>query len=313
MRLRQPPIPRPLPTTRARLAAAPQAKARPLRPQPGSPWRTHVHTNLGGGTQSSKAGYDGYSINNQSVTLGLDHSWERLRLGAAANLGQVEQNYDSYNGKSDSDIWQLGLYASTRYQNLLAGLDLSVGRAEVDTRRDIPLLSARAEADWHAWWFGAGLHAAYLFDFSGIELTPVIGAAWLHTKTPSYDESWQGTAPGALHYASDSYDSFELQFNLAAQTTIEAEKFSLTPYLDLGVAYELADRQVKLDTGFVGAPMPMQSFSTQSWERNRFSFNTGAGLALGLGENVSVTLGYQGDFSEGYNYHSGNVMLEVSF
>ena len=229
------------------------------------------------------------------------------------NLGQLEQEFNHYNGESKSDIWQLALYASTRYENFIAGLDLAVGHAAVDTSRDIPLLATQAKADWNAWWFGAGLHTGYLFDLSGFELTPVAGVSWLHTRTPSYEESWQGISPGGLSYASDEFDSIELQLNINAQTTFENEKFNLTPYLDLGVAYELADRQTRLETSFVNAPLPLQSFSTDSWKRNRLSFNAGAGVGLALGENVNMNLGYQGDFSEGYNYHSGNVMLEVSF
>ena len=46
-------------------------------------------------------------------------------------------------------------------------------------------------------------------------------------------------------------------------------------------------------------------------EQNRFEL--AAGLSVDVSENFAIGVGYQGDFNDGYNAHSGRATLKVGF
>ena len=234
---------------------------------------------------------------------------ENFSLGLAGNFGHNNIDIDGSGSRTKSDDYGINLYGRYTYADWFAGLRLGYAQSQVDNRRDMPLNGLTADADYDIDYWSASLMTGYTFRPGIFDITPVLGFTYMNAQTEAFSESGAGVLN--LKYDDNDYDSFEGTLGVDARTTIVADEYlELTPHLNVGVAYEFADRSSKIKTGFAEVPA-VPWFEQESSNVSRTSFLVGGGIDARINDGIILGVGYQGRIQDDYQDHSA--MLNIAF
>lgn len=259
--------------------------------------------------QAFRTGTTDTRLTDGSVAAGVD-----LRLmpgsfaGFALSGGRAESKLSGGRGSADGDIFQAGLYGTTRLGPVDLSGALSYGSLWVETRRAIPVLGQSASADYRADVLAGRLQASYaLFSGIGYALSPYAALQAQSVHRPGFREV--GGSGSLTGFGGDS-TALRSELGLKGQVATQFGGRSLTLFGEVAWAHDF-----RRDLTFSGSltAIPSARFTVVGARRERDAALVGAGFDYRLAPNV--TLGGRLDGSRAADSRSfgGTASLKVSF
>ncbi len=265
------------------------------------------------GQADGQDGWSGYDLVTRGVTASLDRSEGDFRLGAALGFTRVEQDWDRYNGETTTEALSGSIYGGLKSGNFILAAHFGGGLGDASTQRDLPGFGARATADQDAAWYGAGLSAAYQLEAGAWQVQPSASLTWLHSRVDAVNEHWSNGDRAWVE--ADDFDSLEARLGVNFSRPIRDDRgVRLTPYLDLGANFELADRDTSLRTRVNSAVFGLPLAATLDGPKSdRFRVDLAIGLEGRLTDRTSVRLGYNGDYADDFQHHQAEAIIALSW
>jgi outer membrane autotransporter protein len=235
--------------------------------------------------------------------LALYHRFANFRVGGAIAVGRTDTDWDN---RSESESQDLGGILFARYDgnNWFSSLEVFFGKSSVETTR-YPGLGLVASAEYTIKWNGAAITFGRLFEAGGFRLTPLLGAAYTSMKFPGLSETG---APG-LNYTvgSNTTESFELELGLHVSKEITFQNGrSFIPHLNLGLAYELGDNRMLLETRFADQP-GIPAFISQGTDSGKVRALVELGAELEVSDHTNLFFDYRAAFRKRERIHSATL------
>ncbi len=226
------------------------------------------------------------------LSLGADYTFnEMFRLGLAFNLGTgyTRSQGDFDETTNDFDFWALSLYGAFYKNNfaLLADVGLSkvFGEVEQDLPSSIGMSTLDASPSSTVW--TAGLRAEYTFNTSFMDITPYVGARYMHVQTHEYDVKSGGTVASV---EADNQGVWYFPVGVSfTKDIVTKNDWIITPKLDLGIVAATGDLNTTSSTNVSGVS-GVVDYTMQNVDG--IAFSGGAGLEI-----------VKDNFSMGFNYN----------
>jgi autotransporter-associated beta strand protein len=235
------------------------------------------------------------------LALGADREINpETRVGLA--FAYTRSAADPRSAREDVEVTSYQLAAYGRWQGEAAYLNssLSFGRHRTESRRDIVVMSERAEAAYDADSLSLSLETGRPLFYGPAVLTPYFGLEAAVVDREGFTEKGSNAA---LQVQGRRDESLRTRAGLRYQW--QGARFQ--PTVDLAWVHEFGDRRSSLDAAFASAPAATR-FATNGPELDRDRLAVGVGFTawsgrLG-GSNARVSVGYRGEFAGNGRDHS---------
>lgn len=260
--------------------------------------------------QEASSEYSGYQSTAYGIVVGADKVVaDDLRAGIALSAGQtdVKARVNGAKQSADVDSYQLISYGS---YNLKPDLELhfqaDVGYSNIDTRREIPVISAVASGDTDNWRYhvGGGIGKALPVN-EATTLNLIARADYSHNRSDGYTEKGAGLLN--LSVSDDSSNEFITSVEARAVTNLD-QGFAVEA--TLGVGYDWINDRSKVTTAYQGSAA---TFTTEGYERNPFMGHAGLGLSKTFENGMRLLGEYEVDAREDYLSHTASAKARWSF
>lgn len=215
-------------------------------------------------------------------------------------------------GKTKADIFQAGLYGTTRLGPLNLAAAIGYGVLDTDVKRSIPLLGSSLSSSYTTTAWSGRLQASLaLADWGGFTVSPLAAFQAAQARSPARIETnWAGANAGALVLGgnTDITSRSELGFQLDYASLLGER--ALAGYLRAAWAHYY-QRDVSLSASIAG--LGASSFAVEGARAPRNSALLAAGLDFRLSPAVTVGAHIDGELSEGSRRIGGQARLKVSF
>ena len=228
--------------------------------------------------------------------------------GFALSGGRAESKLSGGRGSADGDVFQAGLYGTTRLGPVDLSGALSYGSLWVETRRAIPVLLQSASADYRADVFAGRLQASYaLVSGAGYALSPYAALQAQSVRMPGFREVG-GT--GSLTGFGRDATALRSELGLKGQVATQLGGRALTLFGEVAWAHDF-----RRDLTFSGAltAIPAASFTVTGARRERDAALVGAGFDYRLAPNVTLGGRLDGSLAADSRSFGGTASLKVSF
>ncbi|MGO4739931.1 autotransporter outer membrane beta-barrel domain-containing protein, partial [Bosea sp. 2KB_26] len=123
--------------------------------------------------------------------------------GFAVSGGSARSSLAGGLGKAEADVFQAGLYGTTRLGPLNLAAAFGYGRLENDVKRSIPVLGSALSSSYATTaWSGRLQASAAVLDWNGLTLSPLAALQAIQARSPALTEAnWAGANAGALTLA----------------------------------------------------------------------------------------------------------------
>ncbi len=255
-------------------------------------WSERDGTSEHGGYEEDAHGFSG------GVQVAVARRWT---LGFAGAYEDASLDTDT-GETADSDRYMLGgviKYQSGRTLLALAG---SVGTGDTDVTRPISIggFNGIASSSYDVDHMGATFHAAYLMGGRSWYAKPFVDVNVTRIDREAVDETGGGAANLNVGGSDETY--FSVSPALELGTTIDqGYGRAIRPYVRAGVTF-YSDTDQSLLASFTAAPAGVGAFQTSS-EFDDVYADLEAGLTLFRGEAATVSVGYEGRFSDDTETH----------
>jgi len=147
-----------------------------------------AHSSLSG---NSLVGSHDTTVKSGGLISGIDHRFAPGgTVGAAIAAGTTTWGLSDSLGGGRSDSFQIGAYASQRFNTAYISAALAYGWQQVSTDRTVTVSgNDRLGADFTAHGFGGRAEAGNRFDYNGTGLTPYVAAQIQTWRLPAYTEA----------------------------------------------------------------------------------------------------------------------------
>lgn len=232
--------------------------------------------------------------------------------GIAVSAGRAHASMPGGLGRAEADIYQVGLYGSTKLGPLKLAASGSYAVLDTDVRRAIPALGTAVTSSYQATAWSGRLQANLAaLEWNGISLSPLAAVQATRSRTPAIVETnWTGVTVGALTLArrSDVTSRGELGLQLDARTTLFG--IGVTGYVR-GAWAHYFQRGEALSASLIA--LPGTAFSTRGATMARNSALVSTGISARLTESVTLGLNLDGEFAARSNRLGGTAQLRVAF
>ena len=252
----------------------------------------------------------GSTVNTASVTsqskgflVGMDaEMWSDWRTGAFAGYSQTSSKADSINSTADIDHIHAGLYAGTQWDAFDRMVDLNLGVSgiwhHIDSERDVAFtgFSDHLTADYNAATTQAFAEIGYTYELYEARLQPFLGAAIISQWSDDFTEQGRAAALSAA-----SATTVLGMTTLGARGDVQLGQFGgISASLTGSAAWQhvLGDVNSTTTMRFASAN---DSFSISGTPLDRDAAFLEAGVSFQQDENLSLSVSYQGNFSENAN------------
>lgn len=253
------------------------------------------------------------SIDDAHLAVGIDvRLMPGMVAGVAVSGGKARASLPGVLGKIDADVFQAGLYGVTQLGLLRLGGAVSYARLENDVSRSIPVLGSSLASSYATTaWSGRLQASAALLSWHGVSLSPLAAIQAGRARSPAVVETnWTGADAGALALAKRSDVSARSEFGLQIDSDTRFGGIPVSGYVRAAWAHYFR-RDADLTASLIG--LPGAAFTATGARSDRNSALVSAGLAARLGENVSLGLNLDGEFSANSNRFGGAAQIRVSF
>lgn len=233
-------------------------------------------------------------------------------LGFALSGGNANASLASGLGKASADVFQAGLYGTTRLGPLNLAAAVGYGVLDTEVKRSVPLLGSALSSSYTTTAWSGRLQASLaLADWGGFTVSPLAALQALQARSPARVEAnWAGANAGALVVGkrSDATSRSELGLQLDYASALDGR--ALAGYLRAAWAHYY-QREANLSASLTG--LAGSGFAIEGARAPRNSALLAAGLDLRLSPSVTIGAHLDGELSESSRRIGGQARLRVSF
>lgn len=232
--------------------------------------------------------------------------------GFAVSGGSARASLSGGLGRAEADVFQAGLYGTTRIGGLNLGAALAYGRLENEVKRAVPVLGSNLSSSYGSNAWSGRLQASLpVYEVGGFSASPFAAIQSIHVSTPHVVEgNWAGAAGGALALKgrSDRTTRTELGAQLDLAGVIGTTP--VTGYVRAARAY-YAERDAETGASFLG--LAGSSFVTEGARAPRNSALLSAGLDVSITPAMTFGARLDGELAGSASRIGGSAKLKVSF
>ncbi len=262
---------------------------------------------------SGQADYDeqglshGFTLNNNGTTIGADRLFGDA-LTAGFNYTYARSDARTTNNDTiDTETYWIGGYAEwVSLGGLYVDTLLAYGSSDYNAVR-IADNSYRGTAKYDGSEVGGYVDVGQYYHYKNLALSPYMGVHALSVSTDEFTES--GPGGNDVNVASSKRSWVESAFGLKARHRFDTRKgrIQTTGYAEWLHDFIQDDVDSQLSAGGLGP------ISTARISPDADVIGTGLGLSWTCTEYMEIGVGYNGRFSDGYEEHSGSILVDVRF
>jgi T5SS/PEP-CTERM-associated repeat protein/autotransporter-associated beta strand protein len=233
-------------------------------------------------------------------------------VGFALSGGSANASLAGGMGKANADVFQAGLYGTTRLGSLNLAAAVGYGVLDTDVKRSIPLLGSSLSSSYTTTaWSGRLQASVTLADWGGFTVSPLAALQAVQARSPARIETnWAGVNAGALVMgkSTDITSRSELGFQLDYASMLGGR--ALAGYLRAAWAHYY-QRDLSLSASIGG--LAGSGFAIDGARTPRNSALLAAGLDFRLSQSVTIGAHLDGELSDSTRRIGGQARLKVSF
>lgn len=257
---------------------------------------------LGGGAQQNgNSRVDGYRMVDYGLVFGMDYRVAADTLAGAAFSwmhADADGEDNTTGSSSELDSYQLTLYGSQRFGNLVFDGQLGAGWNQYQQRRGIGFLGRTASADYDGQQYLARILAGYDIPLGDLMLTPQAGLRVLHARYDSYTETGAGTANLAVNRSDANSVTHDIGAKLAWTTTTGVGQ--LKPEVSAAWLHDYVDSPAT-NSGVMGG----QSFTVKVPRTSADGARLGLAATLSSNDRLSLRGAVESELRSDYQSHTG--------
>lgn len=225
---------------------------------------------------------------------GGDFTANNVTFGLAAGYASASADVDDRLSSADADTVILAAYAGASFDALRLRAGASYGWSSIDTSRTVSMLSLAENplGSYDGSTANIFVEAGYALEFGGIAFEPFAQMAWSWIDTDGFSET--GAFASGLVSSGLSYDVPYSTLGLRLATSLAMGGARVTPHASLAWRHAYGDVTPELGMSFASTGT---AFTVAGAPVAEDSFLLGAGIDIGVGENLTLNLGYEGQFA----------------
>lgn len=225
---------------------------------------------------------------------GADVTTGNMTFGLAGGYASANTDVDDRLSSADADTALIAAYAGASFDAFRLRGGGSYGWSDVDTKRTAAMLGLAENplGSYDGSTANVFVEAAYAVEAVGIAFEPFAQMAWSWIDTDSFVET---NAPNlGLSSSGLSYDLPYSTLGLRLATSFAVGEGTVTPHATLAWRHAYGDLSPEVAMSFASTG---GAFTVAGAPIAEDSFVLGAGLDLNIGQNLSLNIGYEGQFA----------------
>jgi phospholipase/lecithinase/hemolysin/uncharacterized protein YhjY with autotransporter beta-barrel domain len=227
-------------------------------------------------------GTDPFDIDTVGVTGGAAFGFTGGVAGVAVNVSRPKAKFID-NNDTHTKTWQVGAFAGTTIQGVIAQGYVGYGRDDHEIEREGVVDKLEAQADGSHWL--AGVKAGYLLPMGGVRVGPVVALDYAKAKVDGYTE--EGDAALTLDVDSVSARSLTGNLGLELRGKIDTGGIALRPFAAAGIEKDFIGDGRTVRFAQTSAPVIVNSWELEDRSKKAYGRLSG-GAAAAILEGVSL-------------------------
>ncbi|WP_274533620.1 autotransporter domain-containing protein [Bosea sp. BIWAKO-01] len=283
-----------------------------LDPPPYTVWGA-AFGSVGRSDGSARIGSAKRDLDDAHLAVGAD---VRIMPGTVAGFavsgGSARSSLSGGLGKAEADVFQAGLYGTTRLGPLNLAAAFGYGRLENEIKRAIPVLGSALSSSYATTaWSGRLQASAAVLDWNGLTLSPLAALQAIQARSPALTEAnWAGANAGALTLAKRNDITSRSELGLQLDYASGINGLPVAGYVRASWAHYY-QRDAGLSASIAG--LTGAGFAVEGAKPARNSALLAAGLDFKLSPSVTLGARLDGELSGSTNRLGGSAQLRVSF
>jgi len=272
-----------------------------------SPWAKAFYTTA---EQDATAGFNGYSYDAMGLGLGIDKGMtDNLVMGVSLGMSVSEADADNNRGEVDVDSMQVGLYGSWSAEKIYMDGALIYGTSSFDSLRPIPLMGVTAVGDHDGTDYGAYVGGGYMAAMGDWNVIPTLSLQYSCHEEDAFVETGAGVAN--LSVAEADTDSLLSKLGVRFNRLFRVgDGMDLMPEASLQWGHEFSDTDQQAMARFAGTTT---GFTVTGVDADADSALAGLGVNAFVGDALSLSVFYEGEFRDGFEGHTIEAGLRYMF
>ncbi|WPZ15084.1 autotransporter domain-containing protein [Nitratireductor rhodophyticola] len=231
-----------------------------------------------------------------------------IRVGLMGGFSRSGLSVSDRMSSGTVDSYTLGAYAGGNWDafSLKGGVAYSWNHLDTSRSATFTGFSDSLSASYNARTFQAYAEAAYSIEHGSARFEPFANLAFANLATDGYTE--RGGA-AALTSASQSSNAVYTTLGIRAETPIALGETTVTLSGDLGWRRAFGDTPTSTHSFASGG----DAFTVAGVPHARNALMLGAGFNVGVADNASIGLSYNGQLGSGLADHAAKAILNVTF
>lgn len=233
-------------------------------------------------------------------------------VGFALSGGSANASLAGGLGKADADIFQAGLYGTTRLGRLNLAAALAYGALDTEVKRSVASLGNSLSSSYTTTAWSGRLQASMaLADWGGFTVSPLAALQAVRARSPARAETnWAGANVGALVVGKRSDVTSRSELGVQLDYAGVLGDRALAGYLRAAWAHYY-QREASLSASLAG--LAGSGFAIEGARAPRNSALLAAGLDFRLSPSVVIGAHLDGELSDSTRRIGGQARLKVSF
>ena len=219
-----------------------------------------------------------------SATGGVEYDGGSWLIGAAASLSNGDTQFLSQTGSVDSDMVQIGAYASWSSGGAFVEAYGGIGQGNLGIRRDAVIDEIVGETDADT--IVAGGQVGYLFDLGQVRVGPVAGISYARAQIDGFTET--GDAVLTLNVSDQDLDQLVGSLGVELNGDFDISGSRVAPFLSATVEKELDDDPRTIRYAATAAPEIVNQWVLAGNDETYGRLSLGANLQITNAVTIQV-------------------------
>ena len=267
------------------------------------------------GSFDASANQTGLNYNGSSAVLGSEFQiTDNSYVGISANIANITGDVNSSLGNISLTQYGVSAHAVADFQPIIIDTILSIGRADIDTSRNVTtgaLFTATGQTD--ASTYSGRLRASLPFDKSfnngSLRFGPDVEILTQRVDIKGFTEAGHNSLALTLSDTNNSRTAVRAGFTTSA--VFNQSRSSIMPYGRVSYEYELDQSAPNITTNFTGEPT--QTFLTRTDNLSKSTIAVEGGVNMNITNWASLGLSYVGRFNKDARQHSIRANARIVF
>jgi uncharacterized protein with beta-barrel porin domain len=288
---------------------APAPKDNPLD----NPWGIYASGLFSQGRLSGingTSGYQpGYKFSSYGGMMGADYRFsDNFAAGFTSGYVAGLADLSGVGGQASSDSILFGVYGAAWNDSFHGTLYLGTALDSYSTSRNLTAFGRTATAKPSGDELKLDASGGWDLKYGRKTLSPYFGLAYDRQHVNAFSEGGAGALD--LDVGAMATNSLRSTLGTKFSRKFTADWFSITPSANVGWEHEFADQSRSISADFSGAG---GAFSVDTADVSRDSLLAGVALTMDFDKNVSLRMGYSGDFRTDFTAKTADFSLRVRF